>query len=148
MIASSTVRFFRRKNVPLIKLIRVYNSESYDSYGDKLYDHLLDSISEWTEVSLEEYEILRDESFRARLGPKGSFLKIIMIEDLNREEVVTVIKDLKEAIAVQKKKDKADAIKRAKQEQERKQKVEANKLAKAKKLIAYNQKILDEANAN
>jgi len=134
--------------VPLIKLIRVYNSESYDSYGDKLYDHLLDSISEWTEVSLEEYEILRDESFRARLGPKGSFLKIIMIEDLNREEVVTVIKDLKEAIAVQKKKDKADAIKRAKQEQERKQKVEANKLAKAKKLIAYNQKILDEANAN
>jgi len=148
MIASSTVRFFRRKNVPLIKLIRVYNSESYDSYGDKLYDHLLDSISEWTEVSLEEYEILRDESFRARLGPKGSFLKIIMIEDLNREEVVTVIKDLKEAIAVQKKKDKADAIKRAKQKQERKQKVEANKLAKAKKLIAYNQKILDEANAN
>lgn len=134
--------------MPLIKLIRVYNSESYDSYGDKLYDHLLDSISEWTEVSLEEYEILRDESFRARLGPKGSFLKIIMIEDLNREEVVTVIKDLKEAIAVQKKKDKADAIKRAKQEQERKQKVEANKLAKAKKLIAYNQKILDEANAN
>jgi len=134
--------------VPLIKLIRVYNSESYDSYGDKLYDHLLDSISEWTEVSLEEYEILRDESFRARLGPKGSFLKIIMIEDLNREEVVTVIKDLKEAIAVQKKKDKADAIKRAKQKQERKQKVEANKLAKAKKLIAYNQKILDEANAN
>lgn len=134
--------------MPLIKLIRVYNSESYDSYGDKLYDHLLDSISEWTEVSLEEYEILRDESFRARLGPKGSFLKIIMIEDLNREEVVTVIKDLKEAIAVQKKKDKADAIKRAKQKQERKQKVEANKLAKAKKLIAYNQKILDEANAN
>jgi len=51
MITNSGVKYFTNysafsegKNVPLIKLIRVYNSESYDSYGDKLYDHLLDSI--------------------------------------------------------------------------------------------------------
>lgn len=136
--------------MPKVKLIKVYNTEGYDNYGDRLDEYVINSLSDWTEISDNELTLLQSFKFNQfinkKLNGKNSiYYKVVVLEELPKEEILEIIPDLKKFIKETKKKEEEEKEKAAEAAKKKRELAESKKLEKARKLIEKNKKILKEA---
>jgi hypothetical protein len=131
-----------------IKLLVVEYTHTYYDYED-IYKNDIKPLSEWIEVSEEEYILLNDESIRKgildTLIPKNARnynQSLIILTDItpsSKKELLNSIDGLLKSLKAKKEADerkaKIDFEKRKKAEQERKKKAEQRKIDNARKIL-------------
>lgn len=113
-----------------IALIRI----SSTGYSDWNTDYIVNAITEWQEVTQEEYNLLYDYSVRTR--------EFFIIQKLDEDEVRFAIKDQLEYIRKQAEVRQLEQKKREELRIKRKAKLEEKKLEEKKKLFEILKKEL------
>ena len=126
-----------------MKKVKFFVSEEYRYDDDNYFRKLTETISDWTELSDQEYEILSKyrDNITSNLKSKGILSwneELIVIREPSNEEVSQIRVDIKEIIDSTAKKEKAKEEKEKKRVQKLQQTAEEKKkekeLAQLKKL--------------
>jgi hypothetical protein len=116
--------------MPKIKLVKINYGASYHDYEEfKLYIEK-DESSEWTEVTEEELEILRNRQYDLR----GK--NIILVELLDKSQTKIIISDVLKQIEKEAEQERKLKQQRAKKAKENEEKKKQRAIEKAKKLLA------------
>lgn len=122
--------------MPKIKLVQVHTGVAYDSYGDEIDSYIsLEPLSDWTEVTDSEYNMLTSYDFLNKLKTKNSYYKVVLLREVEPTEIQGFIKDVKSFIKDSKKKQELEESKRKEYDLKRKAALEAKKIEKAKALL-------------
>lgn len=118
-----------------MKKVKFFASEEYRNDDDNYFRKLTETISDWTELSDQEYENLSKYKYNitSNLRSKGILgwnEELVIIREPSNEEVSQIKIDLKEIIELTAKKEKAKEEKENKRVQKLQQTAEEKKKAK------------------
>jgi hypothetical protein len=116
----------------MVKYIKVVRTESnYDEYGDSYASYIAESITDWDEISDEDYEFLKKYSYSIF---KDNSRNLLFITKYDKKTLIDLINEARPAIE-KKLKDDAEKEKLRKEAAELKKQLKNVKTLEDKKIL-------------